>query len=247
MSGWGSATDLTRDEILDIEVDRLKAKVDSSGPTFSNKGHCWVWTGRVTKRMQKYGFNPSPRGIHGTSKFFSIQAGGKIRQVHRVVYALEHGSISATDILIKECDTERCVRHWEAKSTSEAMDALRRQRYGDTYHEADEIRYLSSQGLTRLQLREIFTQWSSGSIADVLANRIYLDPSFEPVQFSMRRDYPELCRFTENEIADLRAEYAEMHNLLRLSRWANAPLTTTWEAVHGPSLIARRPLVDVAH
>lgn len=69
----------------------------------SNTG-CWMWLG-----------TPSGRNGYG-----QIRIDGRLRQAHRVMYALAHGAVPPGRIVMHSCDTPLCVNPSHLRSGTHA-------------------------------------------------------------------------------------------------------------------------------
>ena len=118
------------------------------------------------------------------------------------------------------------------------MNLLRRE-HSPQWRLVQKVRCLYLDGATHPQLLKVWNG-NHGTLNKALTNRNYYDPDYDPGLINLRRNHPELFRFTLETVEEIHEELARGTSLYKISTWLNAPCTTVWEAVHGPSSLARR-------
>lgn len=223
MRGWGNNAGLDLRAVDPKFFDRLWAKIDkTTGPMFG-RSRCWVW---------HLGSNDKP-------PTWSIPGIG-VRQAHQVVYALAHDGILPADlVMVKECETRRCVRHWKPY-TSERAGQVIALRGARRKFPVDELRRRRKEGAGCAELAKEFPELTHYQIRELAANRHAPDPKYKaPPRGPRRKEHPELC--THPDLVEaVRAAHAAGHKLTDIAFAACLPFTTVWEIVNGPSSMARR-------
>lgn len=216
--GWGNAKALCADDVPPVARERLWAKIDRQGPVFSNQGRCWIWV-----------------GLSGSAKRSQamVQIGpGQIRLANRLVYVLTRGPLAAGTVLVKQCPTSRCVRHWKAPgSFSEARTS--HMHLTDRYADVVALRHMYVAGASITAVVDAFGHMKRSVVISALLGETYPSEDYRRPVRSKKANYPAQVRFNAAEVAEIRAEHAAGTPVRQIARCRHAPYVTTWNAING--------------